>query len=97
MKHKIKDLLIIAMEESAEIAQACSKAIRFGLRASDPYKNKKETHDYEILTEYYQLQSIIEELQQNGTLPYFTEDRINNIKKNKISKLYKYMDQTKNK
>ena len=95
MRQKIKDLFIIAMEESAEIAQACSKAIRFGLNSYDPKNTNKTIHKDEILTEYYQLQAIIEELQFNDALPYYSYHHINKIKKNKINKINRYTNKEK--
>ena len=91
---KIKNLLIVAMEECAEIAQACSKAIRFGLETR--HTEDDNFHRTEILIEYYQLQSIIERLQKDGSLPYFSEERIKNIKKSKIEKVQKYYEENKN-
>ena len=93
MNNRTKELLVIAMEESAEIAQACSKAIRFGLVSHHPSKSK--THAHEILTEYYHLQAIIEELQRNKELPTYTDGHIRNIKENKITKVERYMNKEK--
>ena len=93
MDNKTKNLLIVAMEESAEIAQACSKAIRFGLVSHHPSKSK--THEHEIMVEYYHLQAIIEELQKDGKLPTYTNGHIKNIKENKITKVEKYMSKEK--
>ena len=90
MDNKTKNMLIVAMEESAEIAQACSKAIRFGLVSRHP--NKKKTHNHEILLEYYHLQSIIENLQAEGILPTYTDGYIKSVKQNKIAKVERYMD-----
>lgn len=90
MENKTKNMLIVAMEESAEITQACSKAIRFGLVSRHP--SKKKTHNHEILIEYYHLQAIIEKLQNDKSLPVYTEGHIKNIKENKIAKMEKYMN-----
>ena len=97
MDDKTKNMLIVAMEECAEIAQACSKSIRFGLENHHPNKSPIETHKDEIMTEYYQLQSIIEELQLEHTLPYYTENRIYAIKKDKINKVNRHYKENKNK
>lgn len=96
MDSKIKNMLIVAMEESAEIAQACSKAIRFGLLGHHPNKSKNQNHAHEILVEYYQLQAIIEKLQHDKLLPYYSEEYIANIKRNKLSKTKKHYEANKN-
>lgn len=88
MDHKTKNMLTVAMEESAEIIQACSKSIRFGL--SNHHPNRKTTNADEILTEFYQLQAVIEDLQRNRMLPTYNEDYIKNIKKNKLKKIEIY-------
>ena len=85
MDNKTKDMLIGAMEESSEVIQACSKAIRFGLDNHHP--NRTETHRNEIVTEYYHLQAIIEKLQKDGMLPTYSEDHIKYIKKGKLKRM----------
>ena len=97
MNGKTKNLLIVAMEECSEIIQACSKAIRFGLDAHHPNKDKSVTHASEILVEYYQLQAIIEKLQKDGNMPYFNSDFIKRIKRGKLRKMEKYYEENKNK
>lgn len=94
MTGRIKNLLIVAMEECSEIIKACSKAIRFGLDTK--FDDFDDNHKTEILIEYYQLQAIIERLQKDGAIPYFNEKRIKSIKKHKIEKVQKYYEQNKN-
>lgn len=91
MDNKVKNLLIQVMEESSEIIQACSKSIRFGLHNHHP--NKIDTHEDEILVEYYHLQAIIEKLQENKVLPRYSEDRIAFIKRDKLRRMKKYEQQ----
>ena len=90
----IKNMLIVAMEESAEIIQACSKAIRFGLHNHHP--NKNETHENEILIEYYHLQAIIEQLQREKIIPTYSEERISAIKRDKLRRMRNCENLTKN-
>ena len=94
MDGKTKQLLVEAMEESAEVIQACSKAIRFGLGNHHP--NKHENHADEILTEYYHLQTIIESLQREKVLPIYNEEHIKTIKKDKFYRMKKYLNQKNN-
>ena len=53
-----ENLLVVCMEECAEIAQAASKAIRFGPDNSYPEKGG-ETNAEALLKEYIQLGAII--------------------------------------
>ena len=91
MDNKTKNLLVVATEECAEVVQACTKAIRFGLNNHHP--NRNTTNADEILTEFYQLEAVIEELQRDGKLPIFRQDYIRSIKSNKIKKIEKYRKQ----
>lgn len=92
--NETEKLLNVAMEESAEVIQACSKSIRFGLGNHHP--NRNNTNADEILIEFYQLEAIIEKLQRAEKLPKYSEEYIKNIKKNKLAKMKKYETQTKN-
>jgi hypothetical protein len=96
MDEEVKNLLLVAMEESAEIAQACSKAIRFGINSHHPNKSAVDTHADEILTEYLQLQSIIQELQKKHILPKYTSEHAGHIKREKINKIKKFYNLNKN-
>ena len=93
---KEKNLLIKAMEECGKITQYCSKAIKFGLFSHHP--NEHTTNGGKILTKYYYLQAIIEELQRNHVLPIYSKSYIDALKRdaihktkntNKINKKYK--------
>lgn len=92
MISKIENLLMVAEEECAEVAQACSKIMRFGLDSYHPDKGEDELHVDEVMIEYYQLQSIIEELQKNKVLPVYDEERIKAIKEDKLTKVEKYYE-----
>lgn len=97
MNDETKEMLVIAMEESAEIAQACSKAIRFGVNNHHPGKSSINTHANEIMTEFFQLQAIIEDLQKKNILPKYTGERVRFIKREKLDKVKKFMEQKKEK
>lgn len=90
--NNIENLLVIASEEAAEIQQAISKALRFGLDNSyeDRFTNKMQ-----IMTEYYQLQAVIEDLQKRMELPYLTHEAIFDIKKSKMEKVNYYNEESR--
>ena len=84
-------LALVAMEECAEIQQALSKAIRFGF--DDHYPSRPdETNEEQLLTEFYQLTAMIEELHKQVIISGFTQEKIKQVKQDKIEKVYKYMD-----
>ncbi|WP_086313875.1 hypothetical protein A5821_001419 [Enterococcus sp. 7F3_DIV0205] len=89
-------LALVAMEECAEIQQALSKAIRFGFDDHHPSR-ADETNEEQMLTEFYQLTAMIEELQKQGVIAGFTQEKIEKVKQSKIEKVYKYMDYSKEK
>lgn len=83
-------LLVCLMEESAEIAQAAAKSIRFGLEDSHPKRSEKTNED-ELLEELYQCIAIIEMLQENKSLKILTDQDIQCIKNKKKEKIVEYM------
>lgn len=87
-----ENLLVIASEEAAEVQQAISKSLRFGL---NNYYGDQQINAMQIMTEFYHLQAIIEELQKHGALPYLTYDAIFNIKKAKVDKVNYYNEESK--
>lgn len=89
-------LALVAMEECAEIQQALSKALRFGFDDHHPAR-ADETNEEQLLTEFYQLTAMMEELQKQGVIKGFTQDQIEDVKRKKIEKVYKYMDYSKEK
>lgn len=89
-------LALVAMEECAEIQQAISKALRFGFDDHHPTR-ANETNEEQLLTEFYQLTAMMEELQKQGVIKGFTQDQIEEVKQKKIEKVYKYMDYSKEK
>ena len=91
---RINRVLDCLMEESAEIIQACSKSIRFGLDNHNP-KTPNSTNSDDIMTEYYHLQAIMEIAQDEGILPILSKDQIEYIKNNKKKKV-KYYENERN-
>lgn len=89
-------LTLVAMEECAEIQQALSKAIRFGFDDHHPSR-ADETNEEQMLTEFYQLTAMIEEMQNKGIIVGFTQEKIEKVKHDKIEKVYKYMDYSEEK
>ena len=82
-------LLVKASEESTEVAQACTKALTFGLYSKIP--GHKSTHAQDILHEFYELDAIIEELQSLEIIPSITKEEEIQIKTEKKRKMRKYM------
>lgn len=92
MMNSTENILVIAAEECAEIQQAITKSLRFGL---DNHYEENTTNAMQIVTEYYQLQAMIEELQKRMVLPYLTHEAIFDVKKSKIDKVKYYNEESK--
>lgn len=88
-----ENLLITVSEECAEIQQAVSKSLRFGLDNHHPTRMKSNAE--EVLIEYYQLSAMIELLQENNTLPRFGTNNIAAIKREKVNTVKKYLGLSK--
>ena len=88
---KNKYLLIKIMEESAEVAQAAAKALTFGINNHNPADTSGTNNGIDIMTEFYQLDAIIEMLQEANVLPRFTQHKELEIKIEKKDKVRKYM------
>lgn len=87
--NKTENLLTTAGEECAEIQQAISKSLRFGLYNHNPETlNKKNVDD--IMIEFYQLCAVIQYSQECGILPIFMREQITEIKNNKIDNIKRY-------
>ncbi|MGX7025029.1 hypothetical protein [Vagococcus hydrophili] len=89
-------LLVCLMEEASEIAQAAAKSIRFGLDDTHPDR-PKETNEQDLLTEFYQLLTVMELLQENGQIKKLSTADIQKIKVKKKAKLIEYMNYSKDK
>ncbi|MCD8082024.1 MAG: hypothetical protein LUE86_00515 [Clostridiales bacterium] len=81
------------MEECAEISQAASKAIRFGVKNINPYTSDT-TNAEDIMQEFLQLSAVIGELQKDGVLPVYGKYTEDEIKAEKLEKIAKYSHKT---
>lgn len=84
-----ENLYQVLQEECGEIIQAASKIMRFGEYNHHPNK-PLITNTSELMTEYYQLQAVMEILQENNILPVLSEKEIMQIKENKKAKVAAY-------
>lgn len=87
---KTENLLTTVSEECGEIIQAVSKFLRFGAQNHAPYEHT--TNADALVTEYYQLRALIEELQEQGVLPLPTEKEQKKIMDGKIKKVLEFQD-----
>ena len=88
-------LLIIANEECAEIQQAISKSLRFGMNNYHP-NQPNTTNGYSILEEFTQLRAAIDMLIIERIIPAIPKEDINEIYRNKIDAVKKYERISKN-
>ena len=84
-------LSIVTMEECAELQQALSKALRFGFDDHHP-EMPEQSNEQQVLEEYYQLVSMMEELQKRKIIHSLSEQEVQQIKEGKIKKVYQYME-----
>lgn len=90
--NKIENISIVVMEECAEVQQAISKALRFGYDCYDP-SNPDTNNAIDILTEYYQLEAMMDLLISESSLDkYLSVEEIIQIKNNKTKKFLKYQE-----
>ena len=84
-------LMVVAMEECAEIQQAISKSLRFGLNNYHP-NDPSITNGDQIVTECAQLWGVMTMLIEAGVLPYFSATSLSEIARAKKEKVAKYME-----
>lgn len=72
--NKGKYLLTVLSEECAEVIQAASKSIRFGVDSG--YPGETTTNREDVVQEFYEVMAVIEMLQERGILPIWSEERI---------------------
>lgn len=88
--NQIENISVTVMEECAEVQQAISKSLRFGYDCYNP-ANPDTNNAKDILTEYYQLQAMMELLiAESGLNKYYSDEEIIQIKNNKIKKFLEY-------
>lgn len=85
---------VMLMEECAEIQQAVAKILRFGLDDTHP-DFPELTNEKDFLTEYYQLMTVVEELQKQQKLVSWSEEQIQAVKNEKKQKIAKYLEYSK--
>jgi hypothetical protein len=88
-------LLTVASEECSEIAQAISKALRFGLDDCKP--NTALCNSDKIMEEYYDLKAMIIRLQAEGYLPKIDKQRSEFMMAKKIAQVEAYITYSKDK
>ena len=76
------ELLTITMEECAEVIQACSKIIRYGMESEHGGVTARETLEKEL----GDLQCMIELLHQNDTVSFTAMDEYSLQKHEKLKK-----------
>lgn len=79
-------LLTIVAEECAEVAQRCSKALRFGL--DETRRGRDLNNAGMIMEEFDDLLAVVKMLQSEGSLPSSDKKRV----KAKIKKVKKYLE-----
>ena len=86
--NKTEHLLVCLAEEAAELQQAVSKALRFGL--SDGYPESATTNRHDIEREFIDLLAVMELLDDLDIVrPYVTSDKLSE-KKTKVCKWLEY-------
>lgn len=88
-----ENLLTTVSEECAEIAEAVSKALRFGLKNHHPLK-PDETNAKKILVEFYQLTALID-LLQGDQLPFLDTKEIIRIQFDKTEEVEYWIKKSK--
>lgn len=87
-------LMVVAMEECAEIQQAISKALRFGLNNYHP-DTPGTTNGDQIVTEFAQLYGVITMLVEAGVLPHFSATSLREVAETKKEKVRRYEELSK--
>ncbi len=88
MKHD-ENLLVVAMEESAELQQELSKALRFGAENYHP-DEPNITNDWRIQREFHQLRAVIDMLIIRRIISPMPESEQSRIYRDKVERVEKY-------
>ena len=84
-----ENLLVVAMDECAELQQAISKALRFGMDSCHPDK-PDYSNERAIWTEYTQLAEVMRLLEKRGVLKGLPLSEVYLIRGEKIANLEKH-------
>jgi hypothetical protein len=87
---KVEHLLVILMEECAEVAKEASKALRFGLQ--DQYPAGGETNAERIVREYGDLAAAMQMLFQENALTWPSYTEVKERQDAKIAKVKKFLE-----
>lgn len=90
-----ENLLVTTMEECAEIQQSISKLMRFGDLNYCSEKDDIIDNNYQILKEFEQLKEMFNILIENHILEDLTEEQKKEIRNNKRTKVFKYIEESK--
>lgn len=91
-----ENLVVVAMEECAEIQQLLSKSMRFGFDNYHPNDITRTTNLDLLIEEYGQLTAVMDQLLINENIDInnwkdINENTFDDIKKNKINKVQQYV------
>lgn len=90
-----ENLLITTMEECAEIQQSISKLLRFGDLNYCKEQDAIIDNNYNILKEYEQLKEMFNILLEYHILEDLTEEQKDEIRHNKRTKVFRYIEESK--
>lgn len=90
-----ENLYTTVMEECAEVQQAISKILRFGEDNYAPNGSPAHNNERHLLTEYYQLQTVMEMLFEKNIITDLSTDEILQIKADKKKKIISYQTASK--
>ena len=84
-----ENLLVIAMEEAAEVQQELSKVLRFGINNYHP-DDPSLSNGRRVMYEFNQLKAVISLLQDRNILPVLNDYEEKLIMDNKINAIKKW-------
>lgn len=90
--NKLEHLMTVAIEECAEISQALTKSLRFGMYNGSP--NSNTTNKDDVMKEFYQLIAVFKMLEKYGF--EISNRAACDIQIAKIQKVEEYMDKAIN-
>lgn len=85
--NKEEMLLIMVAEECAEIVQAATKSLRFGL---DDYYKENPTNREKLIVEFNDLITLIEILKEEDIITIYSSDKLMERKRERIKKYLEY-------